>query len=133
MEELREALDKVLAHRETFKDTIAWPIIGQTNRVTHEDARRLKVLLGDMDALAEASHRYLPTTEHPASKAAGDSFRPIVKKVFGTPELLEAILQHLSVPDLLRAEDTCKTFRARSPGLQSYYSSSSGLPMTRCR
>ncbi|KAK4957124.1 hypothetical protein LTR10_005082 [Elasticomyces elasticus] len=104
--ELRRALDKVLAHQETLKDTISWPTMDTTERLTTTEIVRLKSLLGDIQALAENTAGLSQPVE-PACSDSGNA----AAKVFAVPELLEGILMHLPIVDLLKAEDTSSTFR----------------------
>ncbi|KAK3659029.1 hypothetical protein LTR56_001466 [Elasticomyces elasticus] len=113
--ELRRALDKVLAHEETLKDTISWPTMDNTERLTTTEIVRLKSLLRDIQALAEIT----AGLSRPVEPACSDSGNAAAK-VFAVPELLEGILMHLPIVDLLKAEDTSSTFRntvAQSPRL----------------
>ncbi|KAK5677550.1 hypothetical protein LTS10_010122 [Elasticomyces elasticus] len=113
--ELRRALDKVLAHQETLKDTIQWPTMDNTERLTTTEIIRLKSLLRDIQALAEIT----AGLSRPVEPVCSDSGNAAAK-VFAVPELLEEILMHLPIVDLLKEEDTSSTFRntvAQSPRL----------------
>ncbi|KAK1813589.1 hypothetical protein LTR12_012017 [Friedmanniomyces endolithicus] len=119
--ELRQALDKVLAHQETLKDTITWPTMACRERFKPEEIRRVKSLIGDIEGLEKVSQRLLPPpTALRMIKESNDRGKAAAK-AFKVPEVLEEILLYLSIPDLHQAEDTSRDFRstvAGSPRLQ---------------
>ncbi|KAK3661682.1 hypothetical protein LTR56_000171 [Elasticomyces elasticus] len=125
--ELQRVLDRVLSHREAMRDSASWPILDRTIQSrrrarSHTTMERLKELLVDLDSLQdirEQGRKRLidPVNIVPTTNCTSEA----VPAVFAVPELLEAILLHLPLPDLLRAEDTCRIFRvtiAASPALR---------------
>ncbi|KAK5735863.1 hypothetical protein LTR17_007875 [Elasticomyces elasticus] len=116
--ELCSAVDDVLAHKDVLKAAIDWSTISQPDRWTERDRLILKSLLGDIEALGKTREGHgLLAVVQPRLDDDGRA----AAEVFKIPELLEGILEHLSIPDLFRAEDTCRLFKdtiSASPKLQ---------------
>ncbi|KAK5677549.1 hypothetical protein LTS10_010121 [Elasticomyces elasticus] len=116
-DEVASAVGTVLAHRDKLKDIISRPAMSHHDEWQESDQRKLKALLADIEALQvlrpETQKNLLSSTSHSVTGKA-------VVKVFKTAELLESVLQHLTIPELHNAEDTCRIFRdtiASSPKL----------------
>ncbi|KAK0297811.1 hypothetical protein LTS00_003349 [Friedmanniomyces endolithicus] len=105
-EELRHALNNVIAHQEAIQETVTFPIRPYGSHSLPKEKVRARALLRDMDELKRVSQRLLPPPI-PASPDGGKA----ATRAFGVTEVLEKILLHLSVPDFHRTEDTSQAFR----------------------
>ncbi|KAK5735864.1 hypothetical protein LTR17_007876 [Elasticomyces elasticus] len=116
-DEVASAVGTVLAHRDKLKDIISRPAMSHHDEWQESDQRQLKALLADIEALRvlrpETQKNLQGSTSHSVTGKA-------VVEAFKTAELLESVLQHLTIPELHNAEDTCRLFRdtiASSPKL----------------
>ncbi|KAK4892571.1 hypothetical protein LTR27_009035 [Elasticomyces elasticus] len=107
-DEVASAVGTVLAHRDKLEDIISRPAMSHHDEWQESDQRKLKALLADIKALRvlrpDTQKNLLGSTSHSVTGKA-------VVKVFKTAELLESVLQHLTIPELHNAEDTCRLFR----------------------